>query len=145
MQNPNDTTRVHHEIKTSFGLGLTVCSLLMWLLFTPNLYGRIISSADPSGLTATALSSRQIDLSWTDDASDEDGFKIERKQGAAGTYTKIRTTSADASRYADTGLAEGTQYFHRVSVYNASGNSGYSHDASVTALPDSPSAPIALV
>ncbi len=39
--------------------------------------------AAPSNLTATAASSTQINLTWTDNASSEDGFKIERCQGAA--------------------------------------------------------------
>ncbi|MDQ7054058.1 MAG: fibronectin type III domain-containing protein, partial [candidate division KSB1 bacterium] len=35
--------------------------------------------AAPSNLTATAVSTSQIDLSWTDNSNNEDGFKIERK------------------------------------------------------------------
>src|SRR6185503_9289547 len=36
----------------------------------------------PSGLGATATSSTTISVNWTDAATNEDGFKIERKTGA---------------------------------------------------------------
>jgi hypothetical protein len=32
----------------------------------------------PTGLTATAASASQINLAWTDNSANEDGFKIER-------------------------------------------------------------------
>src|SRR6266508_2933382 len=38
--------------------------------------------AAPSNLAATAVSSSQINLSWTDNATNEDGFQIERCSGA---------------------------------------------------------------
>ena len=38
--------------------------------------------AAPSGLSATAVSSSQINLAWTDNANNETGFKIESCQGA---------------------------------------------------------------
>ena len=41
--------------------------------------------ADPSGLGATASSSSQINLSWVDNSSNEDGFRIERCASASCT------------------------------------------------------------
>src|SRR6266498_3395260 len=41
--------------------------------------------AAPSNLAATAVSSSQINLSWTDNATTEDGFTIERCSGAGCT------------------------------------------------------------
>src|SRR4029077_15043161 len=37
--------------------------------------------AAPSNLTATAVSTSQVNLSWTDNSNNETGFKIERCQG----------------------------------------------------------------
>ena len=42
--------------------------------------------ATPYGLTATAASSSQINLAWTDISANESGFKIERKTGSGGSY-----------------------------------------------------------
>ncbi|MFC1814928.1 CFI-box-CTERM domain-containing protein [Thermodesulfobacteriota bacterium] len=86
----------------------------------------------PSDLLATAISSNQIDLNWTDKSSGEIGFMIERKTGSAGTYSQIDTVSADVTTYSDTGLSEATIYYYRVRAYNSAGNSIYSSEASAT-------------
>ena len=102
----------------------------------PSSFGKFIGSVSapesPSNLTASAQSSSQIDLSWTDNSSDETGFKIERKTGASGTYSEIATVSADVTTYGDTGCNGATTYYYRVRAYNASGNSSYSSEASAT-------------
>ncbi len=87
--------------------------------------------AAPSGLTAIAVSSSQIDLSWTD-VSNEDGYKIERKTGVNGTYSEITTVSANTTTYSDTGLSASTTYYYRVKAYNLAGDSEYSNEASAT-------------
>jgi hypothetical protein len=86
----------------------------------------------PSNLAATAVSTTQINLSWSDNSSDESGFKIERKTGASGTYAQVATTNADSITYSDTGLSPGTTYYYRVRAYNASGDSTYSNETSAT-------------
>ena len=42
----------------------------------------------PAGLTGAPASGTQINLSWTDTSSTEDGFKILRKSSLAGTYAR---------------------------------------------------------
>jgi hypothetical protein len=86
--------------------------------------------AAPAGLSATPVSPAQIALGWTDQATNETGFQIERKTGAGGTYARIATAAADAAAYGDSGLAEGTTYFYRVRAVNSAGNSAYSNEAS---------------
>ena len=88
--------------------------------------------AAPSGLSATAASSSEIDLSWTDNSSDETGFKIERKTGSAGTYAPIATVSAGVIFYSSTGLTASTSYYYHVRAYNSNGNSSYSNEANAT-------------
>src|SRR5207249_10546019 len=56
--------------------------------------------AAPSGLQITSLLSNQVNLSWTDNSGNESGFKIQRKQGATGTYADIGTTVANITSYA---------------------------------------------
>lgn len=85
----------------------------------------------PSGLAASAVSSSQINLSWTDNSSNEDGFRIERATGG-GAFSEIATVGAGVTSYANTGLAASTAYSYRVRAYNAGGNSAYSNTASAT-------------
>ncbi|MBI4833324.1 MAG: hypothetical protein HY811_00690 [Planctomycetes bacterium] len=84
----------------------------------------------PSGLTATALSSSQVVISWTDNSGDETGFIVERKTGPAGTYAVITTLPANTGVYTDISAAPFTTYYYRLAACNASGNSAYSNEAS---------------
>ncbi|MBP7866306.1 MAG: fibronectin type III domain-containing protein [Acidobacteria bacterium] len=88
--------------------------------------------AAPSGLTATAASSSQINLAWTDNASNETGFKLERKTGSGGAWSQVATPAAGATSYANTGLAASTTYYYRIRATNAAGDSAYSNEANAT-------------
>lgn len=77
----------------------------------------------PTGLSATAVSGSRIDLSWTDTATDEDGFTVERSPAGIGTWAQIATTDADVTVYADTGLTTDTAYDYRVRAVNTGGTS----------------------
>jgi len=88
----------------------------------------------PSGLGATAISSSQIDLSWTDNSNNESGFKIERKTGIDGTYSQIATVGADITIYSDTGLTPETTYYYQIRAYNSAGDSAYSNEANATTM-----------
>ena len=76
-------------------------------------------STAPSNLTATALSCSQVQLSWQDNSSNETGFKIERKQGAAGSWSQIATVAANVISYIDSSLTGGVSYSYRVSAYSS--------------------------
>ncbi len=96
--------------------------------------------AAPSALVATAVSSSQIDLRWTDNSSDETGFKVERAEAANGPWGQVATTAANATSYSNLYLTASKTYYYRVRAAGASGNSGYSNMASaVTNVPNAPS------
>jgi len=87
----------------------------------------------PSNLIATVISRSQINLSWTDNATNETGFRIERCKGSTCTnFAQIATMGANVTTYANTGLNANTSYRYRVRAYNASGNSAYSNIAVAT-------------
>ena len=58
------------------------------------LTGNLSIPAPPSHLTATSIitSTTAIIISWQDNSNDENGFKLERKTGAGGTYTQVAGT-----------------------------------------------------
>ena len=87
----------------------------------------------PTGLTATAVSSSQIDLAWTDNADNETGFKIERSPDSA-TWAQIATVGANVRTYSNNGLSASTFFSYRVRAYNGGGDSTYSNVASTTTL-----------
>jgi len=84
----------------------------------------------PSSLTATASSSSAI-LNWTDNSTNEDGFKVERHNTATTTFSEIVSVGAGVTTYTDPGLFPDT-YTYRVRAFNAGGFSDYSNTASTT-------------
>ena len=98
--------------------------------------------ADPSSLAATAISSSQINLTWTDNSNNETGFKIERRTGLVGAYAQIATVGVNVVSYSSTVLTANTTYYYRVRSYSAAGNSGYCTEANATTLPLPPLAPV---
>jgi subtilisin family serine protease len=88
--------------------------------------------AAPTNLTASAASSSQINLTWTDNATTETGFYVERALSATGPWTRIATLGANAVSYSSTGLSATTTYHYQVQAYNGGGTSSYSSIASAT-------------
>ena len=89
--------------------------------------------AAPTALAAAAVSTSQINLSWTDNATTEDGFRIERCAGAGCTgFAEIATVGANVVSYQNTGLTASTSYSYRVRAYNVGGTSPYSNTATAT-------------
>lgn len=86
--------------------------------------------AAPSQLNADAASSDRIQLTWADNAANENGFAIERSQD--GSWQEIATVGRDQTTYLDSGLAPDTTYSYRVRAYNSAGHSFYSNVASAT-------------
>jgi hypothetical protein len=93
--------------------------------------------AAPSNLTATAISKSQINLSWTDNSGNEDGFKVERapvSKGKPGVFVLIATLGSNVTTYNNTGLSAATSYAYRVKAFNANGESAYSNQATAKTL-----------
>ncbi|HEU4836449.1 MAG TPA: metallophosphoesterase [Pyrinomonadaceae bacterium] len=86
--------------------------------------------AAPTSLTATAVSNSRINLSWTDNSTDESGFRIERcKNPNCTNFTQIAQVGAGVVTFADTTVSRNTAYNYRVRAFNAAGNSAYSNTA----------------
>ena len=90
---------------------------------------------DVTGLTATAVSATQINLSWTaaTDNVGVTGYHVERCQGT-GCSTFAPIASPAGATFGDTGLTTGTSYSYRVKAFDAAGNVSvnYSNTASAT-------------
>ncbi len=97
----------------------------------------------PTGLGATAIGVDQVDLAWTDTASNETGFEVERSTNGS-PFAVMAALGANSSSYSDTGRSPNTLYAYRVRAFNAVGNSAYSNTASATTDPAAPTAPTGL-
>jgi hypothetical protein len=99
--------------------------------------------AAPSNLVATTFSSSQINLTWTDNAVNETGFKLERSTDGV-TFTQTSTLPKNATTFSATGLAPSTSYQFRLRAYDGPNHSPYSNTAS-SATQAPPAAPANLV
>ena len=82
----------------------------------------------PGNLTATALTSSSIHLSWTNGGANQTGVRIERCKGSGCTnFIQIALVAGTATIYTDSGLAANTTYRYRARAYNSAGNSEYSN------------------
>ena len=97
--------------------------------------------AAPTGLSVTPGATTTVNVSWTDNATNETGFTLQRATDAA--FTKALTTTKVAAAVSGTGsvynlppvtgLKKGTTYYFRVAATNVLGASGYSTAASIVA------------
>jgi fibronectin type 3 domain-containing protein len=101
----------------------------------------------PSNLSATAVSTSQINLAWsasTETGGTISGYLLERCSGAGcSNFAQIATPTTTS--YNDTSLTAFTSYSYRVRATDASNDlSPYSNTASSTTSHNSPSAPTSL-
>jgi hypothetical protein len=83
----------------------------------------------PSDLRITQVTTGGISLEWTDNSSNESGFRIERKIDESGTWSSIETVAANAVSYTDATVQPGNHYFYRVIAINDALNSSASNIA----------------
>jgi len=77
-----------------------------------NAQSAITSLLQPTGLTASALSTSQVSLSWHDN-SGEDAYAIERKQ-PDGSFITLGVVGQNVTSFTDSGLSSGTSYTYRI-------------------------------
>ncbi len=88
--------------------------------------------AAPTNLTATAISSRKVNLAWTESSTNVTGFVVQRANSGGNNWTTIATIAANVTSYADASVNKNKSYAYRVYAYNSFGSSGYSNTATVT-------------
>ncbi len=80
-----------------------------------------IPPTTPAIFTAS-VSDKTVSLAWTDNSTDETGFKVLRKDSLEGSFSTVTTTSADATSYSDT-VTDAGSYWYRVSATSSNGDS----------------------
>jgi titin len=92
----------------------------------------------PSNMTATAVSTTQVNLTWTDNSAAESNYKVERSTDNS-TWTLITTVSANVTSCSDSLASAGTTYYYRVKATKSGLSSAYATASPVTTVPTAPS------
>ncbi|MBN1669930.1 MAG: fibronectin type III domain-containing protein [Kiritimatiellae bacterium] len=113
-------------------------SVLLIALFTAALAKTSASEdsppAAPSALTASGVSASEITVTWRDNSTNEDGFKIDRRESGTVTWSAFGA-AANATSLNDTGLAADTSYYYRALAFNSAGDSDYTDAVSARTQP----------
>jgi fibronectin type 3 domain-containing protein len=83
--------------------------------------------ADPTNLVATAVSGSQINLTWHDNATNEDGYLVEQSNDGGTTWNQIASLSVNSTGYQVGGLQLATTYSFRVRAFNSFNTLSYSN------------------
>ena len=84
----------------------------------------------PSGLTATATDDDTVELTWSDNSTNEEGFKIERRiqdedEDESSAWVLIKLVGEDKEDYTDYNLSSETTYEYRICAYTEAADSEY--------------------
>jgi Tol biopolymer transport system component len=91
--------------------------------------------AAPSGIRIESISMNRIDIQWTDNSDNEDGFAIERcAQRGCNNFVEIGRTFPNIRHFVDGNLFANTQYYYRVRAFNSGGTSTYTDVISAKTL-----------
>ncbi|MBN1673108.1 MAG: lamin tail domain-containing protein, partial [Kiritimatiellae bacterium] len=92
--------------------------------------------AQPSGVSATALSGTEIQITWQDNSDNETQFKIRRSLDGVDWYVLDPVfPAANATSYTDSDLTPGTPYYYIMRAENAAGVSAYTDPPVSAATP----------
>lgn len=87
--------------------------------------------AAPTNLNTQSSSASRISLRWRDNSGDENGFRIERCQGAGCTnFAPVGQVGVNITSFTDSDLVRNTTYNYRVRAFNSVGDSAPSNTAS---------------
>ncbi|MGA1368433.1 MAG: pre-peptidase C-terminal domain-containing protein, partial [Blastocatellia bacterium] len=92
----------------------------------------ITAQTIPTDVLATALSTTQVELVWTDNSFNELGFLIRRRSGVNGPWLVLGAVGTNATSYRDSNLMPGETYHYTVTPVMIAGEAPSSIEASVT-------------
>ncbi len=120
-----------------FSIAFFSLLLLSSTVSTANALSLPILLQPPTNLTAQAVSTSQINLSWSPPSNLGSllltGYKIDRSTNGGGSWsTIVSSTGSSSTTYSDTGLASSTTYTYRVSAITVLISSSPSNTASAT-------------
>jgi hypothetical protein len=91
--------------------------------------------AAPTNLTVTAVSSHQINLTWTDNSNNETAFAVWRQSDGRIGYVRVAVLGPNSTSYSDTSLSANSAYSYRVRATNDHYASAWTSDVCAWTMP----------
>ena len=89
----------------------------------------------PTNLQALVLNDSQIRLTWEQEITQIEGFRIEGQEDG-GSWTRVGEVTVDITQYTDTGLTYGVNYIYRVYAFTTTNQSDYTmSNTTITSFP----------
>jgi hypothetical protein len=95
----------------------------------------------PSNSQATPSGTSTIQLSWTDNSTNETGFEIQWSPDGSSAWTQLAVKAANTNTHSDAGLSPGTTRHYRLRSLGTQNPSAWTVPVSATTLPLPPTAP----
>lgn len=89
----------------------------------------------PPVLTATAVSSGEIGLTWINQSGNVDTYEIERKKEGDSYVNLVTLSHPGELAYSDKSVSPGTKYYYRIKAWRVFYPSDYSQEVSATTPP----------
>lgn len=93
----------------------------------------------PSNVAATSTNPQSASITWTDTASNESGFRVERAE-ETGSFQSLTSLSPNSTSFQDVSVSPGKTYRYRLIALNSSGESAASDEATAK-VPNLPPPP----
>ncbi|MBI4811154.1 MAG: fibronectin type III domain-containing protein, partial [Ignavibacteriales bacterium] len=125
-----------------------------WKVVAKNIAGEITASNSPrhfttlnvptapSDITSMSITETSLQITWTDNATNELGYRIYRSLLFGGPYSQVDgDLPPNTTTFNDTGLAVNSKYYYRIIPFNNVGEGSYAQIALTTlaVVPSTPS------
>jgi len=134
--------------------GLLPNTTYFWSVIARNSHGSLVSSnaprsfqtgdfpLGPSSASVTLVTTHGVALSWTDNSTNETGYRVYRSLGQGAPYIQYGGDLApNTTTFIDTGLAVNQSYSYRIIPFNGIGEGAYADVVTVT-LAEVPGIPV---
>jgi uncharacterized delta-60 repeat protein len=79
----------------------------------------------PGNFQLIVSNTSEVKLTWTDNASNETGFAIERSSGSPANFSVIENTAPNVTAFSDHSVAANTTFYYRIRATGETEHSGY--------------------
>lgn len=94
--------------------------------------------AAPTALLASGLSNTSINITWTDNATNEEGYELYRSSNNNNNFLLFATLPANTATYIDSGLFPNSVHYYKVRAIGVGGQSAYSNEDSAKTINNLP-------